>query len=901
MTALANFILRNPGRVLVFGLILTLVAAGVGRDLDLQASKLDFLPQNDPAVIEYENFIDAFGAVNAVLVILEGPADHMRGFADEASQAISGLTGWVRSVTYKLDVDRYEAQGLVLQSPDELSETSTDLMEVGPLVRTLGKDPTMASFLTFVADEMGDEDAVAPAISNLIDNVTFVHTAVQGLVRLLQYPGDKDVVLFPKLQISDEDLKRMHVDKQGYLVSPDGRYLLMVVNPARLMDKDYITEAFLADFEKSVSPLKSKYPDVKVGMAGGSIRDLEEEDTVDADLIRTSVTAGIGIFLISLLAFGGLFPAMLILVILVVIVIFTAAATQLLVGHLNLISAVFVAILFGLGHDFGNYVIILAEEWLPTRGLMAYRDAIVTAGSSLLTAALTTAVAFYSLILHDFKAFRELGVIAGTGILIAYVAMITLLPAALILRARFSGELETVDSMSIATRQLPISRLLVFFQEFRGTILLVFLAGIGLSLPLYDKTPFEYDLHNLLPDGGHSVEFEQILKKSFSISSDFNVITSRKLEDVYEVAHVLEGAKSVQTIDSLAYLIPKEMEEKRHLLDKIKLWAQWIGVVTHDSPPSDLESLLEALADVQRALKNPSRLANMENSEPLREAIARLEDEIARATEILRTARDPVPGISQSEVLIVKEIESIRDFMWKAATVEPYTLETLPDEMKRKFIGKSGEFVTYITPSLDLSAEGNARQFYEETKAADVGVTGIPVVVFRIMNQIKMGWLNAAVWALLGICIMILIDFQSLSIAAFSIIPLFCGAAFMAGSLCVVGIKWNVLNSVSLPILIGVGIDYGVNLLHRFMLERDLSVAVGSTGRAIFYSAATSCMGFGSLLMAKHRGLASFGTTMFFGVLFSMLAALLFLPAVIAAFGLDLSGLGGTSMESEGD
>ena len=152
------------------------------------------------------------------------------------------------------------------------------------------------------------------------------------------------------------------------------------------------------------------------------------------------------------------------------------------------------------------------------------------------------------------------------------------------------------------------------------------------------------------------------------------------------------------------------------------------------------------------------------------------------------------------------------------------------------------------------------------------------------MNQIKTGWLNAALWALLGIGIMILIDFRSLRLAVLSLLPMITGAVFMTCALYFLDIRWNILNSVALPILIGVGIDYGVNLLHRYLLERDLKIAVGSTGRAIFYSAATSCMGFGSLLTSTHRGLSSFGLTLFLGVLFSAAAALLFLPAVLGIF-----------------
>lgn len=909
LSRVAEFVVAHPVIVVVVAVILTLQSFHLSKGLELKVSRLDFLPPNDAAVEGYRKFIDNFGGVNAVLLVLEGPVEERRLVSDEVSPRLQELQSWIRSVTYKVDVNRYEAQGLYLQKPERLTEIHGDLMEIGPLLRALAGYPHLSTFFYFIADEMADEDRVAPTIAKLIDSMEFIRTPLLALEKYLDAPESKDVVLFPELDVKNEDSKRMRVDEAGYLVSKNGEYSLMVLSPACLITGDDIMEAFIKDVDDKLAPVLAKHPKVKIAKAGGPIRQLEEENTVDGDLVNTSAIAAVGIFLICFMAHGSLIPSGLILLVLVLVVSVTMAFTRFTVGHLNLISAVFVAIIFGLGDDFGNYVIILTKEWLPERGRRAYVDAIVTAGSSMLSAAVTMAAAFLSLTLHDFVAFQELGIIAGTGILVSYVAMHTVLPAGLLVwemfynflrRVLFKNLEDAAESTSTAVvvhsagvekpmenrePTYPVSRFLMGLLNHRLLVIVVFGAALAVTLPVFDKTPYEYDLQKLMPEGGHSDRWEKVLRAQFSISSDFNVISSQDMQDVYRVHEALENAGSVSKVDTLAFFIPRPSEEKGALMANIGEWAESIPSEGEAMGPSAAGELIDSLDRLLPSLKEPKRMARMEESRELQDSIARLEADIARIRAKLAAMKpeDGHPSFVRVDAQVVKEVEDFRGFMARASRTAPYTLETLPDELKSRFIGHDGSLVTYITPSLDLSSEANSGTFYEDCKKADKAVTGIPVISFRVMNLIKEGWMRAAFWALLTIIVMVLLDVGSLWFTLLSFVPLVFGAFCMAGSVHYFGAKWNILNSVALPIYLGIGVDYGVNLIHRYKQEGDLRVAVGSTGRAILYSALTSCFGFFCMAAADHRGLQSFGLTLFSGIFFAMLAAIMLMPALMRA------------------
>jgi predicted RND superfamily exporter protein len=205
--------------------------------------------------------------------------------------------------------------------------------------------------------------------------------------------------------------------------------------------------------------------------------------------------------------------------------------------------------------------------------------------------------------------------------------------------------------------------------------------------------------------------------------------------------------------------------------------------------------------------------------------------------------------------------------------------------VRSRYVGKSGSIAVYVSPVNDLSTREKATAFATQSERLSQepgvkGVAGIPIIVYRMIEMIRTGFRQAALLALVSVMLVVFADFGRMRPTLVSLAPMVAGSIWMAGLVPVAGMTWNPLNSLGIPVILGVGIAFGVNLLHRLQKEPDRSIAVAGTGRAIVYSAATAMAGFGSLGLAAHRGLGSFGVALALGVAATMVSALVLVPAL---------------------
>ena len=125
------------------------------------------------------------------------------------------------------------------------------------------------------------------------------------------------------------------------------------------------------------------------------------------------------------------------------------------------------------------------------------------------------------------------------------------------------------------------------------------------------------------------------------------------------------------------------------------------------------------------------------------------------------------------------------------------------------------------------------------------------------------------------------IHFRSLASVVLALLPVAIGTIWMVGLMGLLGVPFNPANIMTLPLVIGIGVTNGIHILNRFAEEQNPSILAKSTGKAVLVSALTTIAGFGSLIPAKHQGIASLGIVMSIGVATCMIAALTFLPALL--------------------
>jgi len=228
--------------------------------------------------------------------------------------------------------------------------------------------------------------------------------------------------------------------------------------------------------------------------------------------------------------------------------------------------------------------------------------------------------------------------------------------------------------------------------------------------------------------------------------------------------------------------------------------------------------------------------------------------------------------------------KTFKTMAMKMANPEVITLETIPFNIRNQYVGKSGKlFLVTVFPKANVWDQLFLERFSDELEAVSNRATGIPVVYRRLIDLFSEDGKFATGLSLIVIFLIILLDFRKPRKALLAIVPLVVGSLWMLGIMEISGLYLTMLNAMAVPMIIGIGVDDGIHIIHRYQLEgrKEHYTVFSSTGRAILLTSLTTMLGFGSLTFATYRGLGSMGIALFIGVGTCFLATVLIIPAVM--------------------
>ena len=639
-----------------------------------------------------------------------------------------------------------------------------------------------------------------------------------------------------------------------YPISDDSTTMVLRFYPAGAQTNIGFIENLYADLERLVERMdpRSYHPEMEVTLAGRLLRQQVEIQAIQRDVAGsfgmgvtavllvvvlyflyksyTARTAGQGfsrrILLRELVRAPSM--ALVIAVPLLMSLAWTFGVAYLVFGRLNLMTATLGLVLFGLGIDFGiHFYGRYAEERAEGHSVMdAAETSFVSTGQAITVGALTTAAALFTLTWADFKGFSEFGLIAGLGILFALVAMIVVMPALLAFFERV-GLLNLTASAAVPTDIESASQ-----WRFPGAhkVVIGSVVAVVAALVLLPRASFEYDFGELEP------EYEAYEAKDAVIDRVSSGAVGRNpayivVDTPAEAAKVAEAVREKAAADTTSPTIKQVemLQERFPLRDSTK------------------QAKLQRIADI-RALLNSKYLEN-ETSE---------------------------------------EIERLRR---AAQTQRPVTIEQVPDHLRKRFTTKAGDIGTFVMiyPSVGLSDGRNSIAFAEDvgtivTDDGEVYHAGSTSLVaadmLRLMRQ-EAPWMVAATFVI--VALLMYVNFRSVRWAALALVPLVVGVLWMLLILEVVALELNFYNLVVLPAVLGIGNDAGVHLVHRYREEGAGSIwrVLRSTGEHVTMGSLTTMIGFGGLLLSFHPGLRSIGGLAVIGIGMTLLAALVFLPALL--------------------
>ncbi|HMF14798.1 MAG TPA: MMPL family transporter, partial [Gemmataceae bacterium] len=558
------------------------------------------------------------------------------------------------------------------------------------------------------------------------------------------------------------------------------------------------------------------------------------------------------------------------------------------VGHVNILSATFAVMLIGMG-DYGVLWVMRYEQERRHGATVeeALRHAAVCVGCGTLTAALTTALAFYAAMLADFQAVAELGWIAGSGVLLCALACFTVLPALLMLTDRRRRGMKVESATVNESQSSFITHHSAFGQVWLPRLLgmhrakWVVLGGLAVAAFLaFWATRVSYD-HNLLHLQARdldSVKWELTLidhtagaswhAQSYTATADEALALKARFEQLPEVSRVVE----------VASLVPPDQDRKLGMLRDIRHRLRHLPErgepIPHDRPSlAKIEEATGELLAVVIPRENTTDLL-LDLRESLQQFHVRVgEIQSQPGEERLQSFEDNLRGD------LALDLHRLRD----VARPAPITLDDLPPPLRERYVGKTGKWLLQVFGKESLWDFEPLEHFANQIRTVDPEATGKPFATIEGLKAMKDGFQWAGIYAFGAIVLVLFWDFRDPRRTLLALTPLAMGILMALGVMALFGVPLNPANMIALPLILGVGVDNGVHLLHDYLASKAegrgrLSRAIG---RGVLVKALTTMIGFGTLMIAQQRGLSGLGFCLTLGVACCMAAALVFLPAVL--------------------
>ena len=776
--------LARPWRVLLVFVLLGLGGALLAGRLEFRGSFVELLPSEAPEVKDLTRVSHKAGGDGYLVVRARGDStERLRTFAAALARKLEALPE-VRYVEHHFDVGFFQERGLWLLPTEQLGALRHDVEA------RLRYEKQKAIGM----DLLGDKAA----------------------------PPDFDAIV---KKYSPESPMRADLSSQ------DGSEMYLMVKPDGTAGDISFAQRLVSAVQGVANAEAQGWPGVQLDYAGAFAARLDEDKVMREDLTRAGILSAVMAVGIILLATRRLWALAVVGVPVVFGVSLTFAFAELAIGHLNIVTGFLVAILIGLGLEYGIHLTMrYAEERREHPAPEALARTVRGTFAGALTSALTNAAAFFVLVFAQFEAFQQFGLLAGVGVLLAVLMAYGLGPALLMLAERrrpggAEGRAKTEPGPARAEqgrastgRRWPTSAI--------AGILVAVLGFAGWSLYVLPQVGFETNMRNLKGDSPTVRLDEHITEQTGTplnpaILLVDNLPQARVVEEVIREVKARHGAESTfQRSASLNDLLPQD-------------------VPGHETHIAALRATLENLPDEART--------------------------------------DPRV-----------------DTVVKMLATQPYGAEQLPLEVRRRFEAMDGKgLFLLLFPSVsnhdtrELSAW--ASQLDEviagaKQRGVDLAILDSNRIAARIFSLVRADgpfilWAAAAV-----VFFTILVSLRSFKRACLVAGPLFLGMLCLAGGMHLFGVQLNFINAVVLPNLLAIAVDNSVHLFHRYEEEGpgSLGHVVRHTGLAAVVATLSNAAGYGALMISHHEGLRSIGQIALLGVVCTFLGTTVFFPAMLA-------------------
>ncbi|MGR9107428.1 MAG: MMPL family transporter [Gammaproteobacteria bacterium] len=794
----------------------------------------------------------------AIWVVIEGATPEITGIAVKALQArLQDDRSIVESVFSPSHDSFFEREGLLYPDMDDLDRVVMDISRAQPFLGRLSRDNTLDELLNLLNQALEQQSGgISGRLNQIFGELS---ASVEAALEGREYSVSWQRQLLGGEPIFNQSL--------GFiLVRPHFDYSDFI--PARHSFESI--RSIAREFEK-------RNAGVRIRLTGEVALEHEELQSLSQG---TEIAGSVSFVLVTIALLCGLRSVKLAgatLFCLVTGLVLSAGFATLAVGHLNLISISFAVLYIGLGVDYAIHLALRFED-LVRSGVgreHATRHAVRFVGPSIILCTLTTAIGFYAFIPTAYDGVSELGVISGTAMFIGLFVTLTLLPALFVI-VPFDAQrfISPAHLLPAPWYTLPLR----YSRWVRvGTLVLV----VGGTWSLR-HVAFDFDPVSLRDQKSESVTtFRDLLQQKTTSPMVISVLADNH-QEVVEKAARLEKLDSVAKVMSIFDLIPHDQQKK---IELVRVLDESLG------PMLDNFRTVGSV-DVERNIRGIEKLiANLEVGIG-EDAPPNASDPVRRSLdERLKQLRDRLEGADpqQKQKLLARIQHSMLNNLAQTVhdlrlALEPSQIQgigDIPNSIVRRWVSLDGIFRVLVFPKKDLNNQGNLKEFVEEVRKIDPRASGLPVFYSESGKEVVKAFRQALTYAVGAIILVSYLALQNLKETLFVLFPLLLASILTGASTVIFDNPFNFANIIVLPVLLGLGIDSSIHVVHRLriMPDQKQDILRTSTARGIFFSGLTTVMGFTSLALISHAGIASLGLLLTIGIVLTLFCTLIVLPA----------------------
>ncbi|MGR8951154.1 MAG: sterol transporter cytoplasmic membrane protein BstA [Gammaproteobacteria bacterium] len=879
---LAEGIARNPWKILGLALLLSILAAWATARLPIHTSRQALLPQNTEVAKRFNDFLKNFGAASDLIVVLEGvPRSELESFANALAAKLQAEPE-ISQATSRLDMAFFLDHSYLLMPPeglDKLAAIANQPILVGGMEENLRKAQSWSKDhppLSGIDTDLQTAEASLKLAEFFLEEWQrwlAAETVPAGLDwnRLLARSGVSGM-------------------SDGYFASRDGRMLFLFVHP-RNPSGDFENLGPFVEKVKQVSgalagqvKAAGRNPPT-VGLTGLPAIEYEEFVNIRKDITLVIFTAAGLIAALILLVVRSLRWAALIFIPMGLGVLWSLGLALVTVGHLTIITAAFIAILFGLGADYGIFTSSrIAEERRAGKPLVeAIGSGIGSSFIAVLTAGGASLLIFSALATVDFPGFAELGVVAAKGVLMILISTWMVQPALYALlppKLRDNSLSEGAGAGVKGRFPIPVAISLVLLAI--GCA--VFGAAKGLAIP------FDYDVLSMLPKDSKAAHYQRRMVAESDYQSEVIIFTAKDMAEARRITREAGRLKTIAQAQSLVNLFPEDAGER---LRKAVSIGEAFARSDYGNEIAKLDQAglsPEAFALLKEVLENGATLIDKAQEQAFSAGHSSLVGSLENVRGLLsaitaRLAADGKSGRLRSESFLRALLSEVNAGLkvigaWRLA--QSLAPEQLPPALRDRFFAADGSIAVYAFPAKSVYDPYYLDALIKDVYGVSPEATGFPTTHQAFSKAVVASFSQGTQLALVLCLIWVMAATRSLRGFVLAALPLLIGGGWMLGLMVMSDIRYNYANIVALPLVIALAVDYGVWFSYRWSeLKGQSPWQVSLTaGKVIGLAAGTELAGLGAITLASYRGVSSLGVSITIGLLCCLAATLIVAPAI---------------------